>query len=867
MNILRRLAAFLLAAFLLALLPAGHAAAGAMLADKRILIINPYGYGRPGLDSFLRRYVAGLNGGGLRAEHVTVEYLDLNRHPGAAHQAQVAALLQLRHDSRRPDLIVTLQQPALDFTLSVLRGLAPGTPLLAIDAAAPAPSDLGTHPMLLLQPPELTVRSTLREALQLFPATERIIVVAGAAEPDQKSKRQVDEAVAAMGLQQVVEYVDALTLDAMVARVGAAPPNSIILYTSVNRDRTGAHATSMEMGLRIGRAARAPTFVLYSPGVGEGLLGGSVLHVERMADTAAQASLDVLRGSRRLDGGITPMFAPAVSMYDWRALQRWKADWRLLPADTVFVNRPPSAWEQHGQLMLGGLGVIAVLSALSAVLLVQRRRLRLAEARYRVLVEHAPEAIVVYDADTACFVDANSKAESLFGASRTELLKSGPQRFYADVQPDGLPAPVTIHEHAQRSLAGEQLVFERTVRALDGRCFPCEVSLAPLPSASGRLLRASVVDISARKQAEQELLQHRDHLEEQVAARTAALARAVEVAENANRAKSVFLANMSHELRTPLNSIIGFSQIMADSTSMFEEEKRNLGIIKRSGQHLLALINDILELAKIEAGQIKLVSASVALDELLREVLDMVRLAAQQKGLRLESACPRTPRVMLDGGKLRQILINLLSNAVKFTDSGTVTLALAVREEDGGRVALDFAVRDTGIGIAAQDQARIFQPFEQAHSGARQQGTGLGLTISREFVRLLGGQLALASAPGAGSAFTFTVSAPLDRHASEPAGTPAPQPAAQPDDPPPAQPVLDAAALQTQDAAWRAALAAALRQLDMRSVDDLLAPLRTQGLPLAVAIDAMLGAHQYRELCDLLDSTAERAAEHASEHT
>jgi signal transduction histidine kinase/CheY-like chemotaxis protein/HAMP domain-containing protein len=264
-------------------------------------------------------------------------------------------------------------------------------------------------------------------------------------------------------------------------------------------------------------------------------------------------------------------------------------------------------------------------------------------------------------------------------------------------------------------------------------------------------------DVTASRTAEAELRRHRIHLEELVAERTNALSVAVRQAQGANRAKSTFLANMSHELRTPLNSVIGFSRLMADSKNMLPEEKRNLAIIHRSGQHLLTLINDILELSKIEAGRAVLQTEVVNLNDMLQEVMDMVSMRAGQTGVELvldSVGLPASARV--DGTKLRQVLLNLMSNAVKFTAQGRVTLRVRGASRNG-LCELAFAVIDNGPGIAEEDQARIFEPFIQADGPGAKEGTGLGLTISRDFVQLMGGTLSLQSVLGAGATFSFTV--------------------------------------------------------------------------------------------------------------
>jgi PAS domain S-box-containing protein len=235
--------------------------------------------------------------------------------------------------------------------------------------------------------------------------------------------------------------------------------------------------------------------------------------------------------------------------------------------------------------------------------------------------------------------------------------------------------------------------------------------------------------------------------------------RAVEAAEAANRAKSVFLANMSHELRTPLNAILGFAQLLIRGPGLSHEQNEHLAVINRSGEHLLSLINDVLEMSKIEAGRITLNERSFDLHRLLYDLEDMLRLRAREKGLHLAvTLAPDLPRaVMGDSAKLRQVILNLLSNAIKFTDAGGVTLRGSVRA--GERVhALRFEVEDSGRGIAAEEQHRLFKPFEQTGSGRHApEGTGLGLSISQQFVRLMGGEITVRSALGRGSIFSFEV--------------------------------------------------------------------------------------------------------------
>jgi signal transduction histidine kinase/DNA-binding response OmpR family regulator len=233
-----------------------------------------------------------------------------------------------------------------------------------------------------------------------------------------------------------------------------------------------------------------------------------------------------------------------------------------------------------------------------------------------------------------------------------------------------------------------------------------------------------------------------------------------EAAERANMAKSAFLANMSHELRTPLNAILGFSQLMERSGNLDDGQKQNLKTISRSGTHLLSLINDILDMSKIEAGRAELNPGPFDLREMLSALEGMFRLKADEKGLTLIfDVSPDVPQyVSTDEGKLRQVVVNLVGNALKFTEKGGATLRVRARPESGGDVRLLFEVEDTGVGIAADEIESLFEPFVQTRSGtSSQEGTGLGLPISRKYVALMGGRITTKSEPGKGSIFGFDV--------------------------------------------------------------------------------------------------------------
>jgi PAS domain S-box-containing protein len=395
----------------------------------------------------------------------------------------------------------------------------------------------------------------------------------------------------------------------------------------------------------------------------------------------------------------------------------------------------PRTWkfdEQNFALSLANLVVVALADA-------DRRQavqnLAESEARARLMLDSAHDAFIGMDSDGR-IVRWNAQAAATFGWSFDDVIG---RQLSETIIPAGFRAAHIeglrrFHETGDAPIVNRRLELRGLHR--DGREFPIEITVTnPVRAGRGYFFGAFVRDISER-------LRHEDELRQ-----------AKESAEAATRAKSEFLANMSHELRTPLNGVIGYAQLLQRDRTLSPAQRDALDAISACGSHLLDLINDVLDLSKIEAGRMDIEATPCDLRQVAVDLRYVVEERAQRKGLAFATVIAEniSPRVVLDGRHLRQVLLNLLGNAIKFTPHGEIELRIG----PGAPGRLRFDVRDTGIGIEAENLSAVFQAFRQTRSGAELGGTGLGLTISHRLVRGMGGELKVESTPGKGSRFYF----------------------------------------------------------------------------------------------------------------
>ncbi len=424
---------------------------------------------------------------------------------------------------------------------------------------------------------------------------------------------------------------------------------------------------------------------------------------------------------------------------------------RLTPLESRFSQSLAEAGRWLHNLLVSVLSIFALVLVIAGSAIYSRllRRITDSEHKYRHLIDIASEAIFIADSRTGRILDANRKGEEMLGTPASDLAGT--------VLPLIDPGPGSNDQKVLARLASVMGSKRETrLQSAGGAWIDVEFSASQVDVRGGSLIEFIVRDVTGQKQAAERLRdseqRYRRLSEEFLAARDAAL--------EASKTKSEFLANMSHELRTPMNGVIGMLELVLDGGELSPEQRDQLATARGSADSLLGILNDILDLSKIEAGKMELESREFYPLEVLEGVAKLLAVRAHEKGLEIVChVAQNAPEAVCgDEIRIRQVLLNLLGNAIKFTETGEVEIRAAVESLAADRITLEFTVRDTGIGIPEDKQRLIFDSFSQADTSTTRRfgGTGLGLAISAKLVRMMGGRIWVESAPAQGSQFHFT---------------------------------------------------------------------------------------------------------------
>lgn len=733
----------------------------AIAADNpKVLVLHSYHSGFQWTDSMNSAIIKSIQSAYPEGD-VFVEYMNTKRVPLEVMSPMLRRNYATLYRNAGLNVIITTDNNALDFMLRYGDELFPGVPVVFCGINNFDDYDLSKHLNYTGVREDFDTGATLDIMLRFHPDTHTVAMIADVTESSQITLA-IARHVAKAKKYEKIRFVElsGLSETVLAEKLEKLGKGTVILLLSYYRSPEGRVFSVKDGTQLIQEHTKLPVYALWDFYMLPPVIGGKIVTGTLQGKAAGEIAIRILKGEK--PESIAPYSCPTSYYFNYDALQKYNIPDSLIPAGSIVAGKPDTFYARYKTYIRIGAAfalslIVTILVLLRSIVLQRRNKENLRRINERfVLATHAAQ-VGVWDwniPDNELVWD--DSMYRLYGIQREDF--GGAYDAWA----------CTIHPQdkahtegeIQSALRGErEYASEFRIVRPDGTIRYIKADSQTFRDEDGKPLRmiGTNIDISDLKLAEEKLRTLNAELEGRVLERTRELLQAKEAAEAANRAKSLFLANMSHELRTPLNTIIGFSDILQRDPAISGSLQETLGIIKKSGDHLLGLINDVLDIAKIESGRIELELKPFDLGAMVLDVTDLLSIRAANKGVSLlldqSSAFPRY--IVGDETKLRQILINLISNAIKATDQGSVTVRLRVKQNHAAHLIME--VEDTGCGIAPEDQGKLFQPFVQVGPQGRQQGTGLGLAITRQFAELMGGSIFVTSSVGRGSTFRVEV--------------------------------------------------------------------------------------------------------------
>jgi PAS domain S-box-containing protein len=736
---------------LVLLLLTGLAVSAAWGQERRqVLLLNSYHQGMDWTDGEVAGIQEVLKGSGAPVE-LHVEYMDAKRIADDTHTESLRQLLEYKYRDTRLAAILTTDNDAFSFLRRYRDLVFPGVPVVFTGVNFYREDMLAGLGDFTGVAETFEGGQTIEFMRQLHPQVRRIVVIIDATITGKAIRKELDPMLAPYIGKVAFEFWDDLSLAQLQERLPMLGKDTLVLLMPYARDSVGTYISYAGIADLVSRHSPVPVYGTWDFFMGYGIVGGRLTNAAAQGRAAAEILLRVLSGEAV---GRIPVkgVAPSEFQFDSRQMRRHGIARSALPAGCRILFQ---SWAELYRTWLwlgGGLAVIILLLSWGwgrnyRLKRQGERALRKSEERYRLILQHSPTGILHYT-DELVVTYANDRLAQILHSPREQLLGLD-MKTLRDQRI--LPA---LREALQGSTGAYEGEYEST-----GSGIKIWISMSCTPlwgsEATDRGGIAIIEDVTARKHAQAEL----QNLNADLAAQTVRANDMAVRAEQASQAKTEFLANMSHEIRTPMNGVIGMTGLLLD-TELDETQRRYANTVRSSGESLMALINDILDVSKIEAGKLDLETMDFDLHDQLEDFAATLALRAEGKQLEfICAAAPNTPNFLRgDPGRLRQVLANLAGNAIKFTKQGEVAVRVSLMEETAEEVTLRFSVKDTGIGIPADKQNQLFQKFTQVDSSTSRHfgGTGLGLAISKQLAGLMGGQIGLESEEGRGSEFWFT---------------------------------------------------------------------------------------------------------------
>jgi PAS domain S-box-containing protein len=735
-------------------------AVGAAEPVSRVLFISSYHPSFPSFDKQVRGLRTALRDSGFDTRKLTldIEFMDSKRFPKSRQIPLFRSILADKMSTLRPyDVVVVGDDNAFSFALDEQTALFRDTPVvfLAVNnierAVAQDNNQLFTGVV-----EKSSGRGTLELMKRLYPKAEKFYIIHEEATPTGRTNSDsMRKDVRAIGNLNV-EYISTTELSyaELWPRLATLPSTTPVFLAGAYRDRLGQRLGYLDVLTKIKSSFAGPLFSSQPHGIRHGVLGGHVVsHFEqgRHAGKAVAAILSGVPVSR------IPVVreSPNVVMFDHNELTRLGIDEARVPAEAVIVNLPEKSLRGYATWLVVGGVAIALQMTLIVVLIrtIRHRRatetaLQQSSSRLRAFLDNSPATMFIKDRDHR-LVMVNARYLQLHNVTEEDVIG---QRGGSKLPP----------EERAKMEAADQMVMDSAIPTTATLEIPgrnenkgvYNVSKFPVFDEDGMVIGIGGINTDVTK------LHDREEKLELAKAEAELVA---EEAQVANRSKSEFLASMSHEIRTPLNGVLGMAGLLLDGR--LDEEQRNyVQTIRSSGNLLLTLLNDILDLSKIEAGKLELEEIDFVVTDILKSVADLWAPKAFAAGIGFSHTSEElmAPAVKSDPTRIVQILFNFMSNALKFTAAGSVKIAVTQETMPTGLIKTKFAVTDTGPGLDADAVGMLFQKFTQADKSITRKhgGTGLGLAISKQLAEAMGGDIGVESSPGEGATFWFTIVCP-----------------------------------------------------------------------------------------------------------
>ncbi len=675
-------------------------------------------------------------------------------------------------DLPRYDTVIVGDDNAFSFALAEQNDLFKGIPIvfLAVNNISKAVSQ-NNNPQVTGVVEEASGESTLKLMKRLYPAADKIFIVHEEITSTGKANtRRTRQGVRKLGLMNA-EFISTsqLSYEELWAKLASLPAGAPVMMSGGYRDRLGNRLDYLALLTQMKKAFPGPIFAAQQHGIGHGVLGGEVVSHFEQGRSAGMTAAAILSGVPVAQIKVADK-SPNVFMFDDIELARLRIADHRLPPESIIINRPQETLKTYAEWLIAGAIAIGLQMTLIIVLFrtIRPRRsaetaLRESESRLRAFLDHSPSAMYVKDLNHR-LVMVNAQYLRLQNVTEEEVIgKRGGSRLSDEERARMEETDQRVMDAAAPTTSTLRLAGKHD----NGTDAYYNVSKFPVFDADGLVVGVGGINTDVSK------LFEREEMLEQAKAEAESVAKAAQVA---NLAKSEFLTSMSHEIRTPLNGVLGMAGLLLDSP-LDEEQRSHVRTIRSSGGLLLTLLNDILDLSKIEAGKLGLEELDFDLNDILHSVDDLWSSKAFAAGIGFShnSNSVIAPVLRSDPTRIRQILFNFMSNALKFTEAGSIRINVSQEKLSEGLIRTRFEVKDSGVGIPSDTISKLFQKFTQADSSITRKhgGTGLGLAISKQLAEAMGGEIGVDSTPGEGSTFWFTIVSPEgiaaqvehDRHA------------------------------------------------------------------------------------------------------